>query len=170
MITAISGINQNKSQVGLSKKATSVAFKANLMKTSEKFLDSTGLQVGGKFKKMAEIMVNSVGRSVKKIMGASELPFAAKPLTANGEIIHFLPDGRPFSFEVPDSQIIKPGCDGANVYIKDANIISEQSAASSVTHEPHITHSEEHLNHSDFNNDFSGPEVHIDHDNLCDLI
>lgn len=119
MITAISGAKQNVTNAKL-KCAKAVAFTGiptNLLKNE------------GTISKLTDETINSISKIFKKLLGKYELPYSKKPLTANADLTHVLPDGTPISIPMPEvhtttTQIL----DGANILKPDAADLAANTA------------------------------------------
>lgn len=123
MIRPISSFSNGKTNNNFtnSKQSTQVAFSGNFTKLGTNLVTDEGSQLGGKIRRFAQEASESLGRTFRKLTGKNELPVTEKPLTANGTITHFAPDGTPITIKVPDSEIKNPGADGANIYTLDGN-------------------------------------------------
>lgn len=114
MITAISGYSGNKSQNNLTsiKRAPQINFAGspiNLVKSE------------GRVSKFAEHAVDLVGRGYRKLFGNGELPFSKKPLSADADLTHFLPDGTPITIPMPELHTnVTKFLDGSNILEPDA--------------------------------------------------
>lgn len=113
MITAISSVKQNGNVNNVSlKKANQVAFAGNPVNLLKNEL---------KISRFADEATGSISNFFKKILGKAELPFSKKPLTANADLTHILPDGTPINIPMPEvSTAVTKILDGANVLKPDA--------------------------------------------------
>lgn len=72
---------------------------------------------------------NSMGNIFKRLLGKAELPFSKKPLTANANLTHFLPDGTPIDVPMPEVQtVVEKVLDGSNILNPDAADIAANTA------------------------------------------
>lgn len=114
MITAISSAKQSvatNTNAGL-KRANNVAFTGNPLNL---------IKNKGKISRFAEEAVGSIGRGFRKLFGNGELPFSKKPLTADADLTHFLPDGTPITIPMPEVHTtVTKILDGANILKPDA--------------------------------------------------
>lgn len=106
MITAISSVRQNGSlsnNVNL-KKANQVAFTGNPLNLLK-----------------ADETIRPISNLLKKILGKAELPFSKKPLLANADLTHLLPDGTPITIHMPEVHTATTKIlDGSNLLKPDA--------------------------------------------------
>lgn len=114
MITAISSIKQSGS----------LNNNVNIKRTNQ--VAFTGCPISlikneGKISRFADEASHSIGKMFKKALGKYELPFSKKPLTANADLTHFLPDGTPITISMPEVHTaVTKVLDGANILNPDA--------------------------------------------------
>lgn len=120
MIQSISNGNVTKTSGYLSNlknvKATQVSFTAfNPTNLEKGIIETSSSGLGSKIGRVVEEAKESLGRVLGKLTGDDSIPFTHKPLTANGEITHFGPNGEIIKIPVSDKEIT-PGVDGQNIY------------------------------------------------------
>lgn len=122
MITAISSVKQNillSNNTNL-KKVNSVTFTGNPIGV---------LKTEGKVSRLVEGTIRPIISFVKKMIGKAELPFSKKPLTANADLTHFLPDGTPITIPMPEVHTAATKIlDGANILNPDATDLAANVA------------------------------------------
>lgn len=122
MITAISSVKQNsnlsnKASVRRTNKVTFTGSPISLLKNE------------AKISIFADEAASSIGVFFKKLLGKSELPFSKKPLTANADLTHILPDGTPITIPMPEVHTaVTRVLDGANILNPDAADLAAKAA------------------------------------------
>lgn len=122
MVKAISSVRQN----GL----------ANQRQNIKK---SQNIAFSGTPVKLAEEVANPIGKMLKRFLGKAELPFSERPLTANADLVHILPDGTPINIPMPELHTAATKIlDGSNILNPDAaDLLTTKAALASVLSDSH---------------------------------